>query len=246
MPNTLTLTTSTGASLELKDVFKIYKESEVQTVALRGVTLEVKAGDFVAVVGPSGSGKSTLFGLLAGLLEPSAGMVLLDGQNLSAMPEETRSSLRRTRLGVTFQKENLLPFLTALENVCLPLELASFSAPVSRAKALLAQVGLETRLNHLPNQLSGGEQARVALAVALANQPGLILADEPTGELDSHSAEQILTLLEQLNRDHGITLLIVTHNPAVAARARRRVSIRDGVLTEITPSSAVDSKGVSA
>lgn len=241
MPNTLTPTPTIpiGASLELKDVFKIYKEAEVQTVALRGVTLEVKAGDFVAVVGQSGSGKSTLFGLLAGLLEPSAGTVLLDGQNLSALPEETRSSLRRDRLGVTFQKENLLPFLTALENVCLPLELAGFSAPVSRAKALLAEVALEARLNHFPNQLSGGEQARVALAVALANTPGLILADEPTGELDSHSAAQIMALLERLNFDHGITLLIVTHNPTVAARARRRVSIRDGVLTEVTVSNGV-------
>jgi putative ABC transport system ATP-binding protein len=221
-----------GASLAVRDVFKIFKENEIETVALRGANLEVRSGEFVAVVGRSGSGKSTLFSLLAGLTEPSAGKIEIDGRDITKLPELERSKLRRDRIGVTFQSGNLIPFLNAIENVLLPLELAGNNNARSRAKTLLGEVGLASRLTSMPAQLSGGEQARVALAMALANNPGLLLADEPTGELDTQTAEEIVQLLERLNADRGITVLVVTHNPELAARAKRRVRITDGVLEE--------------
>ena len=221
-----------GASLAVHDVFKIFKENEIQTVALRGANLEVKPGEFVAVVGRSGSGKSTLFSLLAGLSEPTAGRIEIDGRDLTNLPELDRSRLRRDRIGVTFQSGNLLPFLNALENVELPLEFAGSRQARTRAKALLEEVGLSERQRSMPAQLSGGEQARVALAMALANTPGLLLADEPTGELDTQTSEEIMQMLERLNRDRGVTVLVVTHNPELAARAKRRVRITDGVLKE--------------
>jgi putative ABC transport system ATP-binding protein len=222
-----------GASLMVRDVFKIFKENEIETVALRGANLEVRAGEFVAVIGRSGSGKSTLFSLLAGLSEPSAGRIEIDGRDITNLPELERSRLRRDRIGVTFQTGNLIPFLNAFENVLLPLELAGNSNARTRAKTLLEEVGLASRQTSMPAQLSGGEQARVALAMALANNPGLLLADEPTGELDTQTAEEILQLLERLNIERGITVLVVTHNPELAARANRRVRITDGVLEEV-------------
>lgn len=221
-----------SASVNVRDAFKIYKENEIQTVALRGVNLEVKSGEFVAVVGHSGSGKSTLFSLLAGLSEPSAGQIEIDGQDLTSLPELMRSKLRRERIGVTFQAGNLVPFLTALENVELPLNFAANANTKTRAKALLERVGLIERQTSMPAQLSGGEQARVAIAMALANNPGLLLADEPTGELDSQTANEILLLLEELNTQQGLTILVVTHNPEIAARAKRIVRITDGILEE--------------
>lgn len=221
-----------GATLAVRDVFKIFKENEIETVALRGANLEVQSGEFVAVVGRSGSGKSTLFSLLAGLTEPSAGRIEIDGRDITNLPELERSRLRRDRIGVTFQAGNLIPFLNAFENVMLPLELAGNINAGIRAKTLLEEVGLASRLISMPSQLSGGEQARVALAMALANNPGLLLADEPTGELDTQTAEEILQLLERLNTERGITVLVVTHNPDLAARAKRRVRITDGVLEE--------------
>lgn len=224
---------SRGAAVEVRDLFKIFKVGEVQTVALRGISLGIQPGEFVAIVGRSGSGKSTLFSLLAGLAEPSAGEIWIDGQRLSALPERERARLRRERIGVTFQRDNLVPFLSALENVEFPLRVDSKTgahAAQDRAKGLLAEMGLEGRLHHQAAQLSGGEQARVALAMALANQPGLLLADEPTGELDTHTAHEIMDLLETLNRARGLTLLVVTHNPEVARRAHRVVHIRDGIL----------------
>ncbi len=221
-----------GASLAVRDVFKIFKENEIETVALRGANLEVRSGEFVAVVGRSGSGKSTLFSLLAGLTEPSAGRIEIDGRDITNLPELERSKLRRDRIGVTFQTGNLIPFLNAFENVLLPLELAGNTNARSRAKTLLEEVGLASRQTSMPAQLSGGEQARVALAMALANNPGLLLADEPTGELDTQTAEEIVQLLERLNSERGITVLVVTHNPELAARAKRRVRITDGVLEE--------------
>lgn len=220
-----------GASLEVRDAFKIYKEGEVQTVALRGVSFALEPGGFVAVVGRSGSGKSTLFSLLAGLTEPTAGQVLLDGRDLNARSEAEQAQARRDRIGVTFQQNNLVPYLSALENVELPMTLAGKANPSLGALELLMLVGLSERAHHRAAQLSGGEQARAALAVALANDPGVLLADEPTGELDSVNAEAIMNLLERLNRERGLTLLVVTHNPEVAARASRRVRLTDGVLT---------------
>ena len=227
--------TTVGASLWVRDVFKIFKAQEIETVALRGANLEVKSGEFVAIVGRSGSGKSTLFSLLAGLSEPSAGRISIDGRDITNLPELDRSRLRRDRIGVTFQSGNLLPFLTALENVELPLEFAGNARARNRAKELLEEVGLGARQSSMPAQLSGGEQARVALAMALANNPGLLLADEPTGELDTQTGEEIMRMLERLNRERGMTVLVVTHNPELAARARRRVRITDGVLEEEVP-----------
>ena len=227
--------TTVGASLWVRDVFKIFKTQEIETVALRGANLEVKSGEFVAIVGRSGSGKSTLFSLLAGLSEPSAGRISIDGRDITNLPELDRSRLRRDRIGVTFQSGNLLPFLTALENVELPLEFAGNARAGNRAKKLLEEVGLSARQSSMPAQLSGGEQARVALAMALANNPGLLLADEPTGELDTQTGEEIMRMLERLNRERGMTVLVVTHNPELAARARRRVRITDGVLEEEVP-----------
>jgi putative ABC transport system ATP-binding protein len=224
--------TTTGANLVLHDVFKIYNQGEVQTVALRGANLEVQAGEFVAVVGRSGAGKSTLFGLIAGLIEPTAGRIEFDTKDLGTLSEAERSKLRRNRIGVTFQQGNLVPFLSALENVELPLAMAGQANPRASAEATLREVGLESRLNHRASQLSGGEQARVGLAIALSNNPALLLADEPTGELDTATGEQIMRLLERLNRERKMTVLVVTHNLEVAARAGRRVQISDGVLTE--------------
>ena len=223
---------SVGASLAVRDVFKIFKTQEIETVALRGANLEVKPGEFVAIVGRSGSGKSTLFSLLAGLSEPSAGRIEIDGRDITNLPELDRSRLRRDRIGVTFQSANLLPFLTALENVELPLEFAGNARARIRARELLEEFGLGARQTSMLAQLSGGEQARVALAMALANNPGLLLADEPTGELDTQTAEEIMRMLERLNRERGVTVLIVTHNPELAARATRRVRITDGLLEE--------------
>lgn len=227
--------TTVGASLWVRDVFKIFKTQEIETVALRGANLEVKSGEFVAIVGRSGSGKSTLFSLLAGLSEPSAGRISIDGRDITNLPELDRSRLRRDRIGVTFQSGNLLPFLTALENVELPLEFAGNARAGNRAKKLLEEVGLSARQSSMPAQLSGGEQARVALAMALANNPGLLLADEPTGELDTQTGEEIMRMLERLNRERGMTVLVVTHNSELAARARRRIRITDGVLKEEVP-----------
>jgi len=219
-----------GASVRICDLFKIFKVGEVQTVALRGINLEIEPGEFIAIMGRSGSGKSTLFSLLAGLTEPSAGEIWIDGKNLSALPELERSRLRRERIGVTFQRDNLVPFLSALENVEFPLGIDHKKMPRDLAIHLLDEVGLKARLHHRAAQLSGGEQARTALAIALANNPGLLLADEPTGELDTQTAEEIMNLLEWLNRERGLTLLVVTHNFEVARRAHRIVGIRDGML----------------
>ena len=221
-----------SASLEVRDLFKIFRAAEVQTVALRGVSFKVAPGEFVSIVGRSGSGKSTLFGVLAGLLEPSAGSVLLDGQDLTQLSDDGRAKLRRQRLGVTFQRDNLLPFLSALENVELPLKMSGQPRATQQARALLAELGLENRIHSRPAQLSGGEQASAGLAVALAHGPGLLLADEPTGELDSSSTLAVMNLLERLHRE-GLTLLVVTHNPEVAARAGRQIRLTDGVLSEV-------------
>ena len=228
----MTAMSSSGASITVRDAFKIYKENEIQTVALRGANLNIKSGEFVAVVGRSGSGKSTLFSLLAGLSEPTAGTISIDGRDLTSLPEFERSKLRRERIGVTFQSNNLVPFLTALENVELPLSFNSNPQTRTRAKELLEMVGLTERHDSMPAQLSGGEQARVALAMAMANKPGLLLADEPTGELDSQTSEDIMYMLERLNVEHGLTILVVTHNPELASRAKRIVRITDGVLEE--------------
>jgi putative ABC transport system ATP-binding protein len=197
---------------------------------LDGVSLEVKAGEFVAITGPSGSGKSTLLGLIAGLDQPTAGTIEVDGTDITGLSEDALASFRRDRVGYVFQAYHLIPTLTAAENVAVPLELGGRGDALGEARALLADVGLAGRAHHYPSQLSGGEQQRVALARAVALRPALLLADEPTGNLDSATGAAIIELMLRLRRERGSTLLLVTHDPALAGHADRIVSILDGRL----------------
>jgi len=197
---------------------------------LDGVSLEIAAGEVVAVTGPSGSGKSTLLGLLAGLDTPSAGSITVDGVEVTRLGEAELARFRRRTIGFVFQSYHLIPTLTAAENVAVPLELAGSARPLPTARRLLDEVGLADRANHYPAQLSGGEQQRVAIARAVSLAPPVLLADEPTGNLDSATGEQIIAVLLALNRQRGSTLVLVTHDPALAARAGRAISLRDGRL----------------
>jgi putative ABC transport system ATP-binding protein len=206
---------------------------------LRRVDLNVPAEAFISIVGPSGSGKTTLLGLLAGLDEPSAGTVHLDGQDIFALTEDGRAEFRSRNVGFVFQTFHLLPTLTALENVLVPLELrGEFDGARARAEALLARVGLGERMHHYPAQLSGGEQQRVALARAFANRPKVLFADEPTGNLDRDTGASIVEMLEELNRDARTTLVLVTHDPALAERAHRVISLSGGTIASDRPGAA--------
>ncbi len=202
--------------------------------ALRGVSITVGAGEFVALVGASGSGKSTLLTMLGGLDRPTTGRVLVQGVDLAQADERALTRHRRERVGFIFQRFELLPRLSAWENVAMPLMFAGVppAARRARAEALLAQVGLAERMTHLPSQLSGGEQQRVAIARALVHDPLLLLADEPTGNLDSRTGTAILDLLQRLNREQGLTLIVVTHDMEVAGYAGRVVRLRDGAISE--------------
>jgi putative ABC transport system ATP-binding protein len=195
---------------------------------LDGVSLEVAAGEVVAITGPSGSGKSTLLGLIAGLDTPSAGSIAVDGVEVTGLGEAALARFRRRTIGFVFQSYHLIPTLTAAENVAVPLELAGAPAPLAAARRGLAEVGLAERAHHYPTQLSGGEQQRVAIARAMALAPPLLLADEPTGNLDSGTGAQIVELLLGLNRERGSTLVLVTHDAALAGRAGRAIALRDG------------------
>jgi putative ABC transport system ATP-binding protein len=198
---------------------------------LKGIDLEIPEGQFAAIMGPSGSGKSTLLGLLAGLDWPTSGQVLLDGQDITALSEDEMALVRGRKIGFVFQSYHLIPTLTAEENVLLPMELAGRdSGGRERARELLARVGLEGRFDHYPVQLSGGEQQRVALARAFALRPPILLADEPTGNLDSANGRIVLDLLLEMNREHGATLVLVTHEPSLAESAGRRIVMRDGLI----------------
>ena len=219
-------------SLLLNNLYKIYKEGAIETVALRGAELKVDSGEFVAITGRSGAGKSTLLNLIGGLSTPSAGQVVIDGEDITRMDEGQRAAFRRDHIGIVYQMDNLIPFLSALENVMLPMQAARRKDSKNRAIQLLEDVGLKERLNHKPAQLSGGERQRVAIAVALANEPSLLLADELTGELDSQTADKVMDILGALNTSHALTLVVVTHNKTVAARARRQVKIADGKMYE--------------
>ncbi len=201
---------------------------------LRDVSFSVPQGAFVAIVGPSGSGKTTLLGLLAGLDTPSRGTVLLDDADLGAMDEDRRARLRGAKVGFVFQSFQLIPTLTAIENVQVPLELRGDSHAADRARELLKRVGLGDRLDHFPTELSGGEQQRVAIARAFSNEPRILFADEPTGNLDSETGQRIVELLEQLNRESGATIVLVTHDAALAARAGRIIRLSDGEVVEDT------------
>jgi len=195
---------------------------------LTDVSLDVPAGQFLAIAGPSGSGKSTLLGLIAGLDQPTAGRIEVAGVEITGLDEDGLARFRRDRIGYVFQSFHLLPTLTAAENVAVPLELAGETDAAPRAAALLAEVGLAERAHHYPVQLSGGEQQRVAVARAMARRPALLLADEPTGNLDSATGKQIIELLVGMNRRLGATLVLVTHDTALAAHADRVVTLRDG------------------
>jgi putative ABC transport system ATP-binding protein len=215
---------------------KVYTSGGRPLPVLQDIDLEVAPESFVAVVGPSGSGKTTLLGLLAGLDEPTRGRVLLDGQDLSALTEDQRAEFRAHRVGFVFQTFHLLPTLTALENVLVPLELRGQGRGARpRATELLERVGLGDRLGHYPAQLSGGEQQRVALARAFANEPAVLFADEPTGNLDQDTGSTIVHILEELNRDARTTLVLVTHDLALAGRAHRIVRLGQGRIVSDRP-----------
>lgn len=218
------------ALVQGRDLFKIYKEGTVETVALRGTNLELIRGQVTSMMGPSGSGKSTLISLLAGLTLPSAGQVLFDGDDITRLDEANRARLRAKRIGIVFQRGNLIPFLNAVENVQLAVKLAGGKRAGRRAKSLLKELGLEARLHHRPRQLSGGEAQRVAIAVALVNEPELLLADELTGELDSATAEQVMELILEVWRQRNLTVLLVTHNAQVAGLAQQKLALIDGMV----------------
>ncbi|MCS7207017.1 MAG: ABC transporter ATP-binding protein [Dehalococcoidia bacterium] len=215
-----------------QDLFKIYKRADLEVVALRGVDLVVHQGEFLAIIGASGSGKSTLLNILAGLDRPSAGKVWVGQRDLLAMTEADRIAYRRKEVGFLWQSagRNLLPYLTAQEQVELPMALAGVGifSRRKRARELLERVGLGDKTRRLPHQLSGGEQQRVAIAVAMANQPPLLLADEPTGELDTRTAEEVFRALREVNTTYGTTIVLVTHYPGAGRWADRVVRIRDG------------------
>jgi len=217
--------------LQAEGLCKQVETAERSLILLDGVDLAVAAGEALAIVGPSGSGKSTLLGLLAGLDVPSRGRIWLDGEELTALDEEARARLRARSVGFVFQSFQLLPSLTAVENVMLPLELAGRSAEARQeAEALLEKVGLAERLDHVPSRLSGGEQQRVAIARAFVSGPRVLFADEPTGSLDAATGETVVRLLFELNREQGATLVLVTHDEAVAARCHRRLVLSKGRL----------------
>jgi ABC-type lipoprotein export system ATPase subunit len=218
--------------ISLESVHKVYDTGEVQVEALRGVSLTVRAGELVAIMGASGSGKSTLMNIIGCLDRPSSGTYRFDDQDVSRLSRAQLSHIRNRKLGFVFQGFNLLKRHTALENVAMPLLYAGVSARQRRQRALemLRLVGLDQRMNHLPNQLSGGQQQRVAIARALVNRPQVLLADEPTGNLDSKTGEEILREFQRLNRELGQTIVMVTHDPAIAAYARRQVVVKDGLI----------------
>jgi len=217
--------------VKLENVKKIYIMDEVEVPALRGITLEIRKGEFVSIMGPSGSGKSTIMHLIGCLDRPTSGRVFIDGKDVSKLSDDTLAKIRRKKIGFVFQQFNLIPRLTALENVELPMWFAGIKKVerVRKAAELLELVDLGHRLKHKPTELSGGERQRVSLARALANNPEIILADEPTGNLDSKSGDEIIKLLEKMNKE-GRTIVLVTHDPEYGTRAGRMIKLRDGLI----------------
>jgi len=218
--------------IQVRGLRKVYHTGEVEVEALRSVDLQIKRGEFVAVVGPSGSGKSTLFHILGGLAPPTSGEVWIDGVDLRKMSEGQRTEMRQRKVGFVFQKYNLLPTLTARDNIALAQFIAGIAHQPVGFDKVLEMLGITARLNHKPRALSGGEQQRVAIARALVNQPAILLADEPTGNLDTANSNAVLELLRDLNKRTGQTILMITHNPEAAAFADRTVHMRDGRILE--------------
>jgi putative ABC transport system ATP-binding protein len=216
--------------IQLRDVHVTLSSAAGPVKILRGVSLDVDAGSSVSVVGPSGSGKSTLLAVIGGIERPTAGTVRIDGRDLGDLDEDELASFRGRRIGILFQQFHLIPTMTALENVAVPLELAGARDAFEQAEDRLAEVGLGHRAQHYPGQLSGGEQQRVALARALSNQPKLLLADEPTGNLDQETGREIIELLFRVHRQRGMTLLLITHERPLAARCTHQLRMADGLL----------------
>ncbi len=218
--------------IELDSVSKTYQMGEVAVQALRGVSCRIEKGEMVAVMGPSGCGKSTLMHIIGCLDTPTSGKYLLDGAEVGRLSDSQLARVRNKKIGFVFQIFNLIPRTSALANVELPLLYGNVSNGSKQAREALERVGMGHRAAHMPNQLSGGEQQRVAIARALVNNPSIILADEPTGNLDSRSSLEIIAILERLNREDGITIVVVTHEAEIAARARRIISLRDGQIVD--------------
>ena len=220
--------------MDVRDITKSLPLGRERIDILKGISFQIMSGEFVSIVGPSGSGKSTLLGIIAGLDNPTTGQVFIDGVDITRMTEGKLAVVRNSKIGMVFQAFNLIPTLTAQENVEVPLYVGKHKgSPSARAQELLALVGLTHRLDHRPNQLSGGEQQRVAIARALATDPAFVIADEPTGNLDARNGENVLELIAQLRTQTGKTFIIATHDPVVASHADRTIRIVDGKITEI-------------
>jgi len=221
-----------SAFIQAQELRKTYRVGKIQVHALRGVSLDVKKGEFVSIVGPSGSGKSTLFYLLGGLSRPDSGHVFVDGDDFAALSDSQRTQMRKKKIGFVFQKFNLLPTLDARSNIDIALDIAGTNGTRDQAyfEKITTLLGLAKRMTHRPSELSGGEQQRVALARALINKPALVLADEPTGNLDSENSEIVLKMLRQTNQELGQTVLMITHNPEAAGYGDRIIHMRDGAI----------------
>ena len=218
--------------LKTENLWKVYRQGHVDVPALRGVSVDVPPGEFLSIMGPSGCGKSTLLHVIGGLASPTRGKVLLDGNDLSALSDAERTRLRRHKVGFVFQRFNLLPTLSARDNIALAQHIHGNGFDPHRFEVVTTMLGLAGRLTHKPSELSGGEQQRVAIARAIINEPKIVLADEPTGNLDSKSSDNVLAMLRQLNQDLGQTIVMITHNPDAAAIGHRVIHMRDGLVVD--------------
>jgi putative ABC transport system ATP-binding protein len=218
--------------LKTENLWKTYRSGRLEVAALRGVSIEAMPGEFISIMGPSGCGKSTMLDVIGGLASATRGRVLLDGNDLSALDDAARTRLRRHKVGFVFQRFNLLPTLNARDNIALAQHIHGDGFDPHRFELIISMLGLSSRMTHRPSELSGGEQQRVAIARAIINEPKIILADEPTGNLDTQSSDNVLGILRQLNRDLGQTIVMITHNPDAAAYGHRILHMRDGLVVD--------------